>query len=428
MFPSLNQCFLELKAESFVKHIQEEDWNRIQSLMPFPFPSFIAKSEYSAAAEFAAIPEEGMKALDRYVHILVSNKNLLAFFWYLYWKMYLGTERLTAEQGFDLPDLDFSGEDSGVFYLLLALGMIPEMRAWHHKLGIPEEITRNTALELQAFFGNYKRGSNGRCGLYASQLSWLQSYIHGGLLFRIGRLEFRLKRYERDDITVFRNQETSQVVALASSANLFTSEGFCDAPSARHADENYWPAPYYEDENFVKAFPAHPSGKLLRKQICLDKCVWKKLMDKTSWILDMHIPAGGGMSEEICRNSFVEAQNFFAKYFPNVKIAAVNCFSWIFSPDLDLILPPDANLVKFANSCYRYPVASRKMEGIWFFFFKRVFDPLTVPRDTSLQKAVAEHLEKGGSLRSSGMFFLYDDMKNFAGRFYYPKFPENLLV
>ena len=115
------------------------------------------------------------------------------------------------------------------------------------------------------------------------------------------------------------------------------------------------------------------------------------------------------MSPELCAESFKRAKDFFSKWMPEKKHAAIACHSWIFSPNLTEILPESSNLVKLQKMVNLFPVHSAHDGGLWFIFLQRPFNLATAPRETSLQKAVIAYLEKGGRFRAGGMFVLLSD-------------------
>jgi hypothetical protein len=90
----------------------------------------------------------------------------------------------------------------------------------------------------------------------------------------------------------------------------------------------------------------------------------------------------------------------------------------MFNTQLEEILPPEANLVRFMREVYLFPVPSSGNDGLWFLFLQEHFDPKTAPRQTSLQRAVLEYLAKGHRWRGGGMFYLLEDLQHFGTQHY----------
>jgi hypothetical protein len=292
-------------------------------------------------------------------------------------------------------------------------------------MGAPESATRETMLEFKSLMDNYARAQGG-IGIFTNQLYWPGYYIGGNIFFRVGRFEYWIRRYDNKNVVVvYKNKRSGQTVALLNTREPHTKDGFRDSPAVRSIKEDYWvPSPIENDGSFVSGTPVSPDGRALRKTVRLPLSEWSCVMDKDSVMLDMHIPAGGGMSLDICVDSFRRARDFFRAQFPALNPVAVNCHSWIFSPNLPEFMPENSNLVQLMRECYLYPTESGKRDGLWFFFYQKNFDLATAPRKTSLQRTVAEHLERGGDLRSGGMFFLLDDLDNFGQQYYARNFPS----
>ena len=68
---------------------------------------------------------------------------------------------------------------------------------------------------------------------------------------------------------------------------------------------------------------------------------------------DVHIPRGDKMTPEACRESFLAARAFFAKYFPDYKYKVFTCHSWLIDADLKEFLPEGSNILKFGDMFYR---------------------------------------------------------------------------
>jgi len=108
----------------------------------------------------------------------------------------------------------------------------------------------------------------------------------------------------------------------------------------------------------------------------------------------------------------------FQKYFPLQTFAAITCWSWIFNPQLQEILPPNANLVMFQRELYLYS-APPSGSGFKFIFGREDVTPKNGPRDTSLQRAILDFLAAGHAWRGLGcMFFLVEDLPQFGRQIY----------
>jgi hypothetical protein len=114
--------------------------------------------------------------------------------------------------------------------------------------------------------------------------------------------------------------------------------------------------------------------------------------------LDIHIPEDGPLDAAACDDSFADAARFFPEHFPEEASRVVTCTSWLLDPRLAEHLPATSNIVRFQRRFRLLPGAVGDGDrDIVFFVFRRYDgDPADLPRRTSLERAVAEHLEAGG--------------------------------
>ncbi|OGV37915.1 MAG: hypothetical protein A2020_10085 [Lentisphaerae bacterium GWF2_45_14] len=415
---TLQEILENLKEIEALPSVQD-NWEEAMSFFPCSSPVFLREKEIIDSAEYCGLSGDEISFLIGTAERISLDPGLCRLAWYLYWKMYIGTARLTSEHSRKLPALSASmGEMTGAFYLLVLLGIVPFIKIYHKSLGVPDDATRETMLEVKSLMGNYKNSANG-VGICRNQLFWPQYYLNGNLFFRIGRFEYWVKPYSlKNTVNVYRNRKTRQTIALLNSPAFYDEDGLRCPAAERELAKNYWQSEFRIENDRVYGTPASPDGRALRKAVELPLSEWECVMDKDAITLDMHIPAGGSMTPDACAESVTRARDFYRKYFPQLNPVAIVCHSWIFSPDLPEFMQGDSNLVKFMKETYLYPVESSAHAGIWFFLYQDKFDSKTAPRKSSLQRAAVEHLEKGGKLRSGGMFMLLDDLENFGTQHY----------
>ena len=144
--------------------------------------------------------------------------------------------------------------------------------------------------------------------------------------------------------------------------------------------------------------------------------------------LQLHIPFGGSMTLDACRESIQRAKRFFEEHFPDEPAVAITCGSWIFSPQLEDCLPETSNLIAFQRELFLVPSAAHGADGLWFVFLRRGLpDFNTWPRDTSVQRAILEYLEEGHVWGSGRMLFLLDDASRFGQQVYRSSWPPSLI-
>jgi hypothetical protein len=114
-------------------------------------------------------------------------------------------------------------------------------------------------------------------------------------------------------------------------------------------------------------------------------------------VLAVHIPHFyGPLSRRACDASFARAVEFFARHFPEERYGVAVCHSWLLDPQLAEYLPAGSNIVGFQRRFQPAYTPEADDETIQEFVFGRAEpDPALLPRDTALQRAVADHLLAG---------------------------------
>ncbi|MFI2762597.1 acyltransferase domain-containing protein [Streptomyces echinatus] len=115
--------------------------------------------------------------------------------------------------------------------------------------------------------------------------------------------------------------------------------------------------------------------------------------------LDLHIPDfHGPLTPSACDRSLALAREFFARYHPADRPVAVLCHSWLLDPTLRRYLPADSNIVRFQE---RFRIAREDgepadTEPVQFVFGDPDLPVAELPRRTSVERAVGDHLRAGG--------------------------------
>jgi hypothetical protein len=376
-------------------------------------PDFLKPELIRENRMWCGFDEEVEAVLLRVAAAIREHPALVRLAWHCWWRLYEG-EVETAFDGW--PDFEAAlGDERGVFYLLVGIDEVPRMRALHAAWGIPEAVTRETCQEPNAFCYNHTQMHGGRIGIARSTLFWLRNYTREPY-FRLGRLEFWLKPFG-EEIRAFRRRDNGEVIALAPEGERFDAQGFMPVESAPAA-EGDWVSTYQETSGWVEGNPILPTGRAVNAILRLNMAEWERVLEPGCWVLDMHIPAGGKMSPEAVRESMMTAREFFAKYFPDKPPVGFVCWSWIFSPVLDQILPGESNLVKNMHEVYLFPYSSDPEDGLGFVFYQDKIDLSAAPRKTSVQRAFLDYLLAGKTWRAGGMFYLMDDLDDYGMQVY----------
>jgi len=123
-------------------------------------------------------------------------------------------------------------------------------------------------------------------------------------------------------------------------------------------------------------------------------------------VLGVHIPRSGKLDEAACLESFEMAKKFFPKYF-NYDFKAFSCFSWLFDPAFEKLLPPDSNIIKFQKLFVTFPRWGENYGGLFYIFVNITKENIKdAPTDTYFRKKIVEHILSGGIMQSGGGYRL----------------------
>jgi len=268
-----------------------------------------------------------------------------------------------------------------MFFPAVLLSAGPRMIELHRQRGIPAEITRATASDLGLWMRDY-RACHGRLGL--AHANWLANHFLGRI-YRLGRLQFRFERFERD-FRVLRRRGDGRVVVVA-------EDGLRD------------------DGGVIRANPISPTGEALPEPVELPRDQWQTALQRGDAAIGIHIPADGPMDFDDCGRSFRWAIEFFARHFPEFGFRAFQCESWLLDPQLGQLLPPESNIRRFQEEVYLLPAAGADDSQMFDRVFGRRYDDIRqAPQDTLLRQAIVNHILAAGEFRTAACILLPEDM------------------
>ena len=414
----IEEVLAQLDLSDALELIQPH-WEETQASLPSSPPAFLDPAEFKANREYAALDPQLDPLLEETARRVRHSPALLRLAWHCL-RLLHDHRDYTLFPQWPMSDKAL-GDLSGLFYLLIALSAFPPMRRRHRERGIPEEITRNCGHHLAESMRLRQMVANGQTGVFPRALSWQRHHIEGEL-FLLGRMEYMLRPF-RGLVQVFRNCETGEVLALAEDGVRFTREGYID----RDCNGEAWESHLVEQGGTVGGCPISPFGMAIRREVQLARRHWVCSLKRGDTVLEMHIPAGGGMTLERCQDSMRRALDFFPRYFPDRPFSGFACTSWILGTHLQEMFPPSANLVRFQKELYLFPHPSSGRDGLYFIFGANEVDPATAPRDTSLCRAFLDYMAAGRRLRGGGMFVLAEDFRHFGSQYYRTHWPPSVL-
>jgi hypothetical protein len=282
-----------------------------------------------------------------------------------------------------------------MFFPAVLLSAGPRMIELHRQRGIPAEITRATVGDMDVWM-RYDLARRGRWGL--SHARWLANHFLGRV-YRLGRLEFRFERFERD-FRVLRRRGDGRVVVVA-------VDGVRD------------------DGGVIRANPVSPTGEILPEPVELPRDHWQTAIRRGDAAIGIHIPAGRvgpsrgePMDFDDCGRSFRWAMEFFVRHFPEFDFRTFQCESWLLDPQLGRLLPAESNIRRFQEEVYLLPAAGADDSQMFDRVFGRRYDDIRqAPRDTLLRRAIVNHILAGGQFRTAACILLPEDL-NWGAKMY----------
>jgi hypothetical protein len=341
---------------------------------------------------------------------VVRDDETLSFLFYHCGKLLYGLNMLYGDIQKWPKSIEILPEGkTSLFYLLLGFHAIDKIVAIHKSMGISDELTRAICSDVGSRVMISKEFDNGTIGISANCLNWLRNHAKGSL-FQIGRLQFHLIQFGRPFI-VYRQASGNGCKIVAEPGLRFGADGFFDGAGFK-LDKAAWESVFNETEGSVTANEADlKTGKMLKEPVTFSLDEWIPIVNSDSIVMNTHIPRGPRMTLDSWFESIAAGFDFFESLAPpNITLDAAVCFSWMFEPRLQQILPETSGLISLQKAVNLFPHATSGTNcGMYFIFGENEVDINSVPTDTSLRRGVVEHVKKGGVLTGGSMLLLKEN-------------------
>ena len=387
--------------------VLEPGWDDGQQSAPDDGLPFLEPPYVTWACGVACLSDEITSVAVEAAHRVQSDEALRGLAWHCHHSLSAPQETIVQ---WPIP-VQAMGDLAGLFYVLVLLARTEQMQEAHRARGIPAEIVRETVADLAHLLttGDYY-AEHGHCGLLPRNLDWLKHHWNG-TLYQLGRLQYYTQSKSQGRLRAFRHRASARVLALAEDGIRFRTDGQMDGAAGVH-DGAAWTSALREHADGVAGNPIHPKGHAVEEEVHLPRTDWEEVLSPASDVLAIHIPSGSSLDFDACGASLDRARRFFPRHFPKKAFAAFTCHSWLLDTTFDDLLGPSSNMVRFQREMYLYPRVYRRPRVVEEAIFGRPLPPLdAVPRETRLQRAVAEHIEAGGRMHGGGgCFMLLDNL------------------
>lgn len=383
------------------------EWTASQAMLPAG-PLFFLDAPYVAlAAQDADLDPDLATALLVAALRIDADPLARSLAWHVYYRLFRdpSLDRAATSRWPSLrPLLD---DDAGLLYPLALFGGMPELRALYHEHAVPEQVACETLHDVQRWATHHRR-RHGRWGIEPIHLTWFRLHLCGAL-YSLGRLQFELGSWTLP-ARAFRHRASGAVTALSDDGVRYRADGMRDGAGGVQDPIGTWAARLELTPAWAVGHRITPDGCADRAETRLSLAEWRQALAPGDAVLHLHIPRGAPLDLDVCRRSLEQALRFFPAHFPAHPFVAFACESWLLDDQIGALLSPTSNLVRFQRQFYLLPVDGTDDETLDWVFDGVPDDLAAAPRDTSLRRAVLDHLGDGGHFHSGGCFLLPEDL------------------
>lgn len=233
-------------------------------------------------------------------------------------------------------------------------GLMPEQVGWVLVAVMMANTLKNKKppVELNAenigSFRGYTQSCFNSKG-YWGILEWHWNMLGaGGCMFMFGILKFVPGQFTGDFPVI---TDGKSYVSLAG-GEFFVGKGGelvdCEEKSVGKTS-------FYEDENKYIGNVIAADGKVDLNQTEFDKSVWKDFLREGDPTIEIHIPSKVVYTPENIRLAFLQALDFYKDFYPEHHTKAIACYSWLLSPQLEAVLPPESNILAVNRNMHLLP-------------------------------------------------------------------------
>ena len=222
----------------------------------------------------------------------------------------------------------------------------------------------------------------------------------------IGRLRFEICENSSYPVRILKSADGRLMplmdgAMIHPSGHLLGTYGFEDGSDAYSAN-------LYEGADFYEGYSVNPTTRLVEpRRIRLSKTEWKEVYKSGDSVLKVHIPYGGRLDKDTCRESYERADKIFKESYPEYSFTSFMLECWMLSPELRDILPPESNIISFRKPYTVYPVKNSAEDALLYVYGLENtkisdIDIEALPESNSLQRGVKSKLLSGRPIYEFG--------------------------
>lgn len=349
-----------------------------------PGEPLLSEEELSGLQKATEVPDACIAMTRDVQSAILKDANLhMAAAFYLYvtvirrmpWQNELYTETV-------LPVPGFACESVNLFFVSFALS---------YTLTVRKPPLEKNQTNLDAYRG-YSHGCFEQKGYWGiNEFNW-NMQCAGGCMFMCGALKFCPSDFTNDFPILTNGKEYVSTVGGSYGINQY-------GELTNDESEIVAKTVFEETETAITANRVLKNGTTCLQPETFLKSEWKDFLRGGSPTIDIHIPPHMDYRPEVLREAYLEALDFYKGYFPNHHIRAIAGYSWIFAPQLGLILPEDSNIMAVQRTMHIMQTTGTYGSDIRF-----------VRPGSSLQKKIADKEAEGRKFHYSVMYIPVDEI------------------
>lgn len=393
------------------------NWEISQSQMPKGEITFLTPGSIRRVCQQVFLPDDMTQAILHAAQRIRNDRSLSALAWYCHYCLFEAEDRPALARQWPLLTAAL-GRDAGLFNVLVLLSGTPQLEELYRERNVPSDVFRDTVLYLKLRLEGEDclGGFDGHWGIKPPLLAWTREYWTGNVL-RVGRLTYALGK-SRAKLRAFRRRTDGSVVALSEAGVQYRSDGQVEGAGGVSDGPSAWTSALSITDTEIVGHPIDPRGYAIPQPVSLARNEWQQELAPDDPVIEIHMAAGSPLAHDECGESLRRSLDFFPRHFPDRPFIGYTCHSWLLDPQFEELLPPTSNLVRFQKEVYLFPVQGANTSTLKAVFGREMTDFSKAPRETTMQRAFARHLENGGHFRDGGCFLLPSEIQHWGGQFY----------
>lgn len=283
--------------------------------------------------------------------------------------------------------------------LFLLLSRVDRAMEEYRRRGFDDNQVRELMGVFQADFRSNIRHC-GRPGVNKSYYDWTMLFMYCALLPCRG-FKFDIRK-NPTMATLLRNKTTGDPAVLVHDTLIHKSGHRLGTAGCIDEDGAFTPTLEETPDAWI-GYAAGKDGLVLPEKQTFSKAQWEVVSRPGDTVLGIHIPRGMDIRPEAVRYAIDGVMEHIRNYYPEYDVKAIHCSSWMLNPELGDIVGHQSKLAVFSDLFCRYPTVSNG-KAIFGFVFEKGSNPdlVTLPENTSLQRAIKQRYLQGGYVHVFG--------------------------